>query len=171
MRIYIIGPTASGKSTLGKKLAKFLRIDFYDTDKEIEKRSGADIPWIFDIEGEEGFRKREKEVLLESSKLNKCVIATGGGIVLSKDNRDLITSKGLVVYLQTSIESQLTRTKYDKSRPLLQGNNKRQTLEKLELERRHLYEEISDISVNQEEKSQKQIIKDIVSQLRKNSYG
>ena len=111
MRIFIVGPMASGKSTLGKKLASKLNIDFLDTDREIEKKAGADVSWIFEMEGEKGFRKREKSTLQESVKKDNIVIATGGGIITTKENRDLINSTGKVIYLKTSIELQLSRTK------------------------------------------------------------
>ena len=98
MRIFIVGPMASGKSTLGKKLAQTLNIDFIDTDKEIEKKAGAEISWIFEVEGEKGFREREREVLNKSINEEDVVISTGGGIVTEKDNRDLMITKGKVVY-------------------------------------------------------------------------
>ena len=108
MRIFIVGPMASGKSTLGKKLAQTLNIDFIDTDKEIEKKAGAEISWIFEVEGEKGFRERERKALEESIKEDDVVISTGGGIVTVKKNRDLIATKGKVVYLKTPLELQLS---------------------------------------------------------------
>ena len=114
MRIFIVGPMASGKSTLGKKLAQTLEIDFLDTDNEIEKRAGAEISWIFEVEGEEGFRERERKVLQKSAEKDNVVISTGGGIVTIEENRDLMTAKGKVVYLKTPIEIQLKRTENDK---------------------------------------------------------
>ena len=101
MRIFIVGPMASGKSTLGKKLAQTLNIDFVDTDKEIEKKAGAEISWIFEVEGEKGFRERERKALKKSINKVDIVISTGGGIVSEKKNRDLMTAKGKVVYLKT----------------------------------------------------------------------
>ena len=165
MRIFIVGPMASGKSTLGQKLAQKLQIDFLDTDKEIEKKAGADIAWIFEVEGEEGFRKREKKVLQESTEKDNLVISTGGGIVTLEENRRLMSSKGKIVYLEASIQLQLERTEKDKSRPLLSNGNKEETLKALKKERDPLYQEISHITINQNKKTYNHIIEEIIKKL------
>ena len=168
MRIFIVGPMASGKSTLGKKLAQTLEIDFLDTDNEIEKRAGAEISWIFEVEGEEGFRERESKALLESTKKDDLVISTGGGIVTIKENRDLMTAQGKVVYLKTSLELQLKRTENDKKRPLLTKGNREQTLKTLMKERNPLYKKIADITISQNiETNRKIIINEIIDKLAK----
>ena len=169
MRIFIIGPTASGKTTIGKKLAEGLNMNFIDTDKEIEKATGVDITWLFDIEGEEGFREREEDILLKVSKLNSCVISTGAGSILKESNRDLISSSGKVIYLEASIESQLKRTSFDKARPLLSKGNKEKILKKMDRDRRHLYEELADITIQPDKKSRNEIVKEITLELKKNS--
>ena len=166
MRIFIVGPMASGKSTLGKKLAQTLNIDFIDTDKEIEKKAGAEISWIFEVEGEDSFRKREEKVLIESIKKDNVVISTGGGIVTVKKNRDLIAVKGKVIYLKTPLELQLKRTEKDKKRPLLAKGNKRQILEALKKERDPKYKEIADITIDQDgQKNRTSLINEIIDKL------
>ena len=166
MRIFIVGPMASGKSTLGKKLAQTLNIDFIDTDKEIEKKAGAEISWIFEVEGEKGFRERERKVLKKSITKDDVVISTGGGIVTVKENRDLMTAKGKVVYLKTPLEIQLKRTEKDKKRPLLAKGNKKQILEALKKERDPKYEEIADITIDHDgQKNRKTIINEIIDKL------
>ena len=169
MRIFIIGPTASGKTTIGKKLAEGLNMNFIDTDKEIEKATGVDITWLFDIEGEEGFREREEDILLKVSKLNSCVISTGAGSILKESNRDLISSSGKVIYLEASIESQLKRTSFDNARPLLSKGNKEKILKKMDRDRRHLYEELADITIQPDKKSRNEIVNEITLELKKNS--
>ena len=166
MRIFIVGPVASGKSVIGKKLAKTLAVNFVDTDKEIEKNSGVDISWIFEVEGEEGFRKREEKLLREVSKKENSVISTGGGTIIGKQNRELMTSKGKVVYLEASIQVQLERTLEDKSRPLLNKGNKEETLISLKERREHLYNEIADITIKQEGKSHNKIVQEIIDKLK-----
>ncbi len=165
MRIFIIGPMASGKSTIGKKLAKSLGLDFIDTDKEIERLAGVNISWIFDIEGEDNFRLREEKVLQEVSTKGDCVISTGGGIVLSKKNRELLNASGLIIYLKVAIQTQLERTLLDKSRPLLKVDNKEQTLRKLQAQRAPLYEEIANITIKEKERSHNEVIKEIVAEI------
>ena len=166
MRIFIVGPMASGKSTLGKKLAQTLNIEFVDTDKEIEKKAGAEIPWIFEVEGEESFRERERKVLKKSTNKNDVVISTGGGIVTVKKNRDLMAAKGMVVYLKTPLELQLKRTEKDKKRPLLAKGDKKEILEALKKERDSKYEEIADITIDQNgQKNIKSIINEIINKL------
>ena len=166
MRIFIVGPMASGKSTLGKKLAQALSIDFIDTDREIEKKAGAEISWIFEVEGEEGFRERERKVLKKSINKDDVVISTGGGIVTVKENLDLMTTKGKVVYLKTPLEIQLKRTEKDKKRPLLAKGNKKQILETLKKERDPKYEEIADITIDQDgQKNRTTIINEIIDRL------
>ncbi len=166
MRIFIVGPMASGKSTLGKKLAQTLNIDFVDTDKEIEKKAGAEISWIFEVEGERGFRKREREALEKSINKDNLVISTGGGIVCIKENRDLMTTKGKVVYLKTPLDIQLKRTAKDKKRPLLAKGNKKKILEALKKERDPKYEEIADITIDQNGlKKRTSIINEIIDKL------
>ena len=123
MRIFIVGHMASGKSTLGKQLAQSLQIDFLDIDIEIEKNAGAEISWIFEVEGEEGFREREKKALKRAVKKDNVVISTGGGIVTKKENRDLMIAKGEVVYLKTPMEVLLERTEKDKKRPCKSQEN------------------------------------------------
>ena len=110
----------AGKSTIGRLLAKELRLQFKDSDKEIEQRTGADIPWIFDVEGEQGFREREQLMVAELCELQGVVIATGGGVVLRAENRKSLRAGGRVVYLHASVEQQLERTSRDRNRPLLQ---------------------------------------------------
>ena len=166
MRIFIVGPMASGKSTLGKKLAQTLGIAFVDTDKEIEKKAGAEISWIFEVEGEKGFRERERKALEKSIKEDDVVISTGGGIVTLKKNRDLIATKGKVVYLKTPLKLQLKRTEKDKKRPLLAKGNKKKILEALKKEREPRYEEIADITIDQNgQKNRKSIIDEIIDKL------
>lgn len=164
MRVIIIGPMASGKSVVGKKLSKKLKMSFYDTDKEIEEAAGASISWIFDVEGEKKFRDREYQILSKVMEMENCVISTGGGIILEEKNRKLL-EKGTVVYLQTSIQSQLERTMNDKERPLLQGNiNKEETLRKIASERNPVYEALTDITIqetNTPDESVNAIIKEL----------
>jgi len=157
---------ASGKSTLGKKLAQTLEIDFLDTDNEIEKRAGAEISWIFEIEGEEGFRERERKALQKSAEKDNVVISTGGGIVTIEENRDLMIAKGKVVYLKTPIEIQLKRTENDKKRPLLSQGNREQTLRVLKKERDPQYKEIADITINHDQqKNRNAVIDEIIDKL------
>ena len=166
MRIFIVGPMASGKSTLGKKLAQTLEIDFLDTDNEIERRAGAEISWIFEVEGEEGFREREIKALQKSVEKDNVVISTGGGIVTIKENRDLMIAKGKVVYLKTPIEIQLKRTENDKKRPLLSQGNREQTLRILKEEREPKYEEIANITIIQgQQKNRNAVIDEIIDKL------
>lgn len=166
MRIFIVGPMASGKSTLGKKLAQTLEIDFLDTDNEIEKKAGAEISWIFEVEGEDGFRERESKALQKSVEKDNVVISTGGGIVTIEENRDLMIAKGKVVYLKTPIEIQLKRTENDKKRPLLSQGSREQTLRTLKKERDPQYEEIADITINQDQqKNRNAVIDEIIDKL------
>ena len=166
MRIFIVGPMASGKSTLGKKLAQTLKIDFLDTDIEIEKRAGAEISWIFEVEGEEGFRERERKALQKSAEKDNVVISTGGGIVTIEKNRELMIAKGKVVYLKTPIEIQLKRTENDKKRPLLSQGNREQTLRALKEERDPQYKEIADITINHDQqKNRNAVIDEIIDKL------
>ena len=168
MRIFIVGPMASGKSTLGKKLAQTLEIDFLDTDNEIEKKAGAEISWIFEVEGEDGFRERESKALQKSVEKDNVVISTGGGVVTIEENRDLMIAKGKVVYLKTPIEIQLSRTENDKKRPLLSQGSREQTLRVLKKERDPQYEEIADITINQDpQKNRNAVIDEIIDKLSK----
>ena len=165
MRLLIIGPMASGKSTIGLKLANRLNLDFVDTDQQIEDRAGAEISWIFDIEGESGFRIREEEVLKEVCLNDEIVISTGGGIIIEKNNRKLISESGVVIYLEVSIQTQLERTLMDKSRPLLDSKDKEQTLKNLKKQRTPLYEEIANITIEAGDRSNNQVVEEILKLL------
>lgn len=138
----------SGKTTIGKHLAKILTLDFYDCDHELERLTGASVSLIFDIEGEAGFRLREKRLLKQLSAKNGVVISTGGGVICNEENRRLIRSRGYVVYLKTSIENQLRRLVQDKSRPLLQSQDRAQRLMDLAQERNPLYDATADLVFN-----------------------
>ena len=164
MRLIIIGPMASGKSVVGKKLSKRLDIDFYDTDEEIVKKTGVTISHIFDIEGEDKFRSREMNIFSDLIKKDDCVISTGGGIVLKEENRELL-KKGTVLYLKTSIQTQLERTMNDKERPLLRGKeNKEVTLRKMAKLRNPLYEKSSNYIIEETDNSNQTVDK-IINQL------
>ena len=165
MRLLIIGPMASGKSTIGLKLANRLNLDFVDTDQQVEDRAGAEISWIFDIEGESGFRIREEEVLKEVCLNDEIVISTGGGIIIEKNNRKLISESGVVIYLEVSIQTQLERTLMDKSRPLLNSKDKEQTLKNLKKQRTPLYEEIANITIEEGDRSNNQVVEEILKLL------
>ena len=159
--IILIGPMGSGKTSTGRMLAKEMGYAFADTDEEVTKRTGVSIAYIFDVEGEEGFRKREYLALKECLNDNNKVLSTGGGIVLSKENRDLLQDRGTVVYLQTSIRFQVKRTASTNNRPLLQNKDPEETLEKLMLTRAPLYEEIADITIMTDNKSLQEMSKEI----------
>lgn len=165
-RIFLVGPMAAGKSTAGKQLAKKLELAFLDSDQEIELRTGSTIPIIFDIEGEDGFRKRESAILDELTQKDGLVLATGGGVVLSAENRRILRERGLVVYLSASIETQLKRTRNNRSRPLLQTDNLRQRLLELAQVRGPLYEEVSSIRVEANNRNSASLVEDIIQKLR-----
>ncbi|QCI23492.1 shikimate kinase AroK [Buchnera aphidicola] len=168
--IFLIGPMGAGKSTIGRQLAQQLNMEFYDSDQEIEKRTGADISWVFDVEGESGFRERERKIIGELTSKHGIVLATGGGAITSKETRNKLSSRGIVVYLDATVEKQLIRTKKDKKRPLLQINDMpvKTILESLAIERSPLYEEIADIIVKMDEKSVKSVVFYIIRLLNKN---
>jgi len=118
--IYIVGPMGAGKSTIGRQIAQQLHLEFFDSDSEIERRTGAEIAWVFDVEGEDGFRKREASVIGDLTEKQGVVLATGGGSIISKEVRNKLSARGFVVYLETTIDKQVARTQRDKRRPLLQ---------------------------------------------------
>lgn len=159
---FLIGPMGAGKSTIGKYLAKALDMQFYDSDQEIEARTGASVAWIFDVEGEEGFRRREETVITELSQLHGIVLATGGGSVLSSIVRNVLAANGTVIYLQASIEQQHTRTLRDRKRPLLQTINVRDVLEAFEVEYNPLYEGLADLTFSTEERSVRAVAEEIL---------
>lgn len=161
--IFLIGPMGAGKSTIGRQLAQQLSMEFVDSDNEIEQRAGADISWIFDVEGEEGFRKREERIINELTQRQGIVLSTGGGSVLSKDTRNYLSARGIVIYLKTTVDKQVERTLRDKKRPLLQDvDDPRQVLEELAKIRNPLYEEIADIVLPTDEQSAKLMANQIV---------
>ncbi|MEE2891938.1 MAG: shikimate kinase AroK [Pseudomonadota bacterium] len=164
--VFLIGPMGAGKTTVGKILADELGLDFLDTDKEIEERTGADIGWIFDVEGEEGFRKREAAMLDELTERNGVLIATGGGIVLREDNRKRLVSRGTVVYLDAPLDQQVERTSRDRNRPLLQDGEPRDILEGMAEERDPLYREVADFVFRADKRSARVLATEIVKALR-----
>ncbi|ANO31883.1 shikimate kinase AroK [Vibrio breoganii] len=163
--IFLVGPMGAGKSTIGRHLAQQLHMEFVDSDTEIEDRTGADIAWVFDVEGEEGFRKREEGVINDLTLEQGIVLATGGGSVMSKENRNRLSARGVVVYLETTIEKQLARTNRDKKRPLLQTDEPREVLEALAAQRNPQYEEVADYTVKTDDQSAKVVANQIVKML------
>lgn len=168
--IFLIGPMGVGKTTIGRQLSKELKLEFYDSDQEIEHRTGADIPWIFDVEGEKGFRYREAAVIEELTRKSGILLATGGGSVLCEQNRQCLASRGIVIFLDTSVGLQLKRTGKDKKRPLLQLDNRRQVLEDLREIRHPIYSSLADIIVFVADSSSRKIVNHIIEQMRQEGY-
>jgi shikimate kinase len=164
--LFLIGPMGAGKSTIGRHLAKELKLDFYDTDQEIEARTGANIAWIFDVEGEEGFRQREANVIDELSKRQHIVLATGGGAILTPENRQRLAARGTVVYLHTTVEQQMRRISRDKRRPQVQkieaGPDPEEGFLNMMQEREPLYREIADMTVSTDGRTVRAVTQDII---------
>lgn len=160
--IFLVGPMGAGKSTIGRQLAQQLNMEFYDSDLEIERRTGADVSWVFDVEGEAGFRDREEKIINELTEKQGIVLATGGGSIKSRETRKRLSARGVVVYLETTIEKQLARTQRDKKRPLLQVDTPREVLELLSQERNPLYEEIADVTIRTDDQSAKIVANQII---------
>jgi shikimate kinase len=138
----------AGKTTIGKQLAKALAVPFYDSDKAIEESTGVDIPTIFEFEGEEGFRERERKMIQKLTQIEGIVLATGGGAILREENRKLLKENGFIVYLQCSVERILERTRRDTQRPLLQTENPKERLQKLFEQRQSLYLSCADFKID-----------------------
>jgi len=164
--VFLIGPMGAGKTTVGKMLADALGLEFLDTDREIERRTGADIAWIFDVEGEEGFRRREESMLDELTARQGVLVATGGGAVISEENRKRLVSRGTVVYLDAPLDQQVERTSHDRNRPLLQDGEPREVLERLRDERDPLYREVADFVFTADRRSAKVLAGEIARALR-----
>ncbi|KMN13852.1 MULTISPECIES: shikimate kinase AroK [Pseudomonas] len=163
--LILVGPMGAGKSTIGRLLAKELRLPFKDSDKEIELRTGTNIPWIFDKEGEAGFRDRETAMIECLCKEDGIVLATGGGAVMRPENRALLYAGGRVVYLHASIEQQVARTSRDRNRPLLRNANPEKILRDLLAIRDPLYREIADVVVETDERPPRMVVLDILERL------
>lgn len=163
--IILIGPMGSGKSTIGNLLAKKLNRIFIDSDHYIEEKTGVDIPRIFDVEGEEGFRQRETCALKELAEQRDIVLATGGGSVIKEENQHILSNCGFIVFLDTSIQQQMSRLKKDKKRPLLQTDNPRQRLEELLTERKPIYQKLADFTIKTDHKYAKAILNNIMKNI------
>jgi len=157
----------SGKTTVGKQLAKRTRMDFVDSDHMIEDRCGVSISTIFDIEGEEGFRKRETKMLAELCQRNGVVLATGGGAITTEENRIMLRKSGFVIYLQTSIETQIARTQKTRNRPLLEDVDTEEKLTELMQERGKLYEQEADLIVTSGERVVSKVVEEILQTVDK----
>lgn len=162
--IFLIGPMGAGKSAVGRQLAKMLRRDFHDSDAEIEARTGVDISFIFEKEGEAGFRRREREVIESLTALDGIVLATGGGAVLDPGNRKKLASRGLVVYLDASVEQQLERTRSSTHRPLLDAPDPAERLAALMRERGPLYHELAALVVSTDGR----MVREVAQEIRRN---
>lgn len=160
-RLVLVGPMGAGKSTIGRLLARELDYEFIDTDRLIEERCGANIPWIFDVEGESGFRSRETAMLEEMAGRAGLVLATGGGAVLNPANHSLLQCSARVIYLKTSVDQQYARTRRDRNRPLLQKDNPRGILEELFRERDPIYDQVSDMIVLTDHRSPRSVVREL----------
>ena len=159
--IFLVGPMGAGKTTVGRYLAAALSLEFRDSDQEIQRRTGVDIPTIFEYEGEEGFRQRERRVIGELSEQSGLVMATGGGAVLRSDNRRALTSRGVVIYLHCSPEQQHARTSHDRNRPLLDTRDPLTRLRQLIAERGPLYRQVADMVVSTERRGTPSVVNEI----------
>ena len=168
-RVVLVGPMGAGKSTIGRMLAKELGYRFLDSDRIIEDRCGANIPWIFDVEGEDGFRQRETAMLSELSHEPRTVLATGGGAVMRAENHAHLKHDALIVYLRTSIEQQVERTRKDRNRPLLQNDNPEAVLRRLFELRDPLYTELADIVMFTDRKSPRLVVRQLVNRMNPKS--
>lgn len=164
--IYLVGLMGAGKTTIGRQLAKALAVPFYDSDKAIEERTGVDIPTIFEFEGEEGFRDREQKMIQELTQMQGIVLATGGGVILREQNRNLLIKNGFIVYLQCSIERILERTRRDTQRPLLRTENPRERIETLFAQREPLYLACADYKVDTGIMQSKEVVEQILTAYR-----
>lgn len=165
--IFLIGPMGAGKSSVGKYLADQLDMHFYDSDEEIEKRTGVDIGWIFDLEGAEGFRKREAAVIADLVHLPNVVLATGGGSVISPEVQELLRKHGVVVFLDASLGHQQVRTINEARRPLLRVPNREEVIEKLYEEQTPLYKSLADYHIMTDHRSVRIVAEDIIRWLEK----
>ena len=161
--VFLVGPMGAGKSAVGRQLARMLHLTFMDSDDEIEARTGVDIPFIFEKEGEDGFREREIKVIDDLSNMDGVVLATGGGAILSDENRSHLGARGFVVYLKTGVDQQLSRTRRGRERPLLdKGDDRRETLESLMSVREPLYYEVADLTVDTDGRKVNAVANEIV---------
>jgi 3-dehydroquinate synthase len=165
--IFLVGLMGSGKTTIGRALAKRLNKRFIDADHEIEARTGATIPLIFEIEGEASFRQREADVIRDLTAQEGIVLATGGGAVLNETSRQLLKERGIVVYLRASVSSILQRTSHDRHRPLLQTADPKARIEELSHQRAPLYQEIAHIIVETGRPNVQSVVQNILAQLDK----
>lgn len=148
MNVYLVGLMGAGKTTIGRSLAKRLGVSFVDSDREVEARTGVSIPTVFEIEGEEGFRKREAQVIADLAQINSQVVATGGGAVLRIENRTCMASSGFVVYLNVPPHTLWERTRHDRNRPLLQVEDPLLKLQELYAQRDPLYRDVADLVID-----------------------
>ncbi len=155
----------AGKSAVGRQLAKMLHLSFLDSDDEIETRTGVDIPFIFEKEGEDGFRKRESKVIDDLSAMDGIVLATGGGAVVGPQNRSHLGARGFVVYLYTTVDQQVARTRKGRERPMLANGDSRKILEGLMAARDPLYREIADLIVETDGRKVKAVANEILERL------
>ena len=164
--LFLVGPMGAGKSAVGRQLARLLHLSFVDSDDEIESRTGVDIPFIFEKEGEEGFRKREAKVIDELSSKDGIVLATGGGAVINPQNRNCLGARGFVVYLFTSVDQQVARTQRGRERPMLANGDRRKILEDLMTFRDPLYREIADLTVETDGRRVNAVANEIMDKLK-----
>ena len=165
MNLFLVGPMGSGKSAVARQLARRLGLQFVDSDDEIETRTGVDIPYIFEREGEAGFREREAEIIDHLTLADGLVLATGGGAVLDARSRERLRTRGHVVYLRTSVEQQLARTRRSTDRPLLNNPDPRGTLARLFEMRAPLYQEVAEFVVDTDGRKVKTVVQEILRHL------
>ena len=168
--LFLIGPTAVGKTTLGRLLADILELQFCDSDHEIEASAGVNIPWIFDVEGEAGFRRRERKAVAELTSRTNLLLAIGAGAVLHEANRRLLGRRGFILFLDTSIDQQLRNARQGGARPMLNLPDPRQALIRMRAERTRLYEELADLRYFTGLKRQTEIVDELLEQLQASGY-
>ncbi len=164
--LFLVGPMGSGKTTIGRQLARRLKKTFIDSDHEIEDHTGASISLIFDIEGEEGFRSREKDIIDELTQQKNIILSTGGGVILAEENRQHLKNRGTVIYLHAPLKKLFYRTSRDKNRPLLQIENPREKLRQIVEERDPLYRQTADLIVETENRTVHQVVSCIIRQVK-----
>ena len=165
--IFLIGLMGTGKTTIGRQLSRKLKMEFYDSDRVIEERTGADIPLIFEKEGEAGFRKREADIIDELTQKKNIILATGGGAVLNSENRNHLINRGTVFYLKSNLKTLIQRTSKDKNRPLLRADESPEViLQRLLDQRGPLYEETADYTIETANNSIHNVIQAIIEHLK-----